>query len=86
MLSNVNDRGSTRRTKVAKALSMYQDAEVHKLCTEYYHLLLDQKVNLLIQATGEEAIALRGEMRCLKHLLSVFNAGDNPFTDSIQDN
>jgi len=82
MHSDPNDRGSSRRNKVAKALSLYQDSEVHKLCSEYYRLLLDQKVNLLIQAVGEEAVTLRGEMRCLKHLLSTFNAGDNPFTDA----
>ena len=82
MHSDPNDRASSRRNKVAKAISMYSDSEMHKLCTEYYRLLLDQKVNLLIQATGEEAVTLRGEMRCLKHLLSVFNNGDTPFTDT----
>lgn len=82
MHSDPNDRASSRRNKVAKAISLYTDSEMHKLCAEYYRLLLDQKVNLLIQAVGEEAVTLRGEMRCLKHLLSVFNNGDTPFTDT----
>lgn len=83
MHSDPNDRASLRRVKVAKAISMYFDSEVHKLCAEYYRLLLDQKINLLIQETGEEAITLKGEIRCLKHLLSVFNGSETPFTDEI---
>lgn len=83
MHSNPADRASTRRVKVAKALSLYNESEIHKLCSEYYRLLLDQKINLLIQETGEEAITLKGEIRCLKHLLSVFNGSETPFTDEI---
>ena len=83
MISNSNERGPQRRAKVCKAISMSVNSDIAKLYIEYLHLCLDQKVNLLLMSTGEEAVALRGEMRCLKHLLSVFDQGDAPFTDSI---
>ena len=83
MLSDKTDRAVQRRTKVAKAIISFKNTDLAKLTVEYFHLSLDQKVNLLLNATGEEAIALRGEMRCLKHMLSIFEQGDTPFTDSI---
>ena len=83
MLSDKSDRTSTRRAKVAKAITEYKHSDLAKLCTEYFYLGLDQRVNLLLQATGEEAIALRGEIKCLKHLLNIFDYSDAPFTDSI---
>ena len=83
MLSDKKTRNSTRRSMVAKAIAASVNSDVAKLYIEYLHLNLDQKVNLLLQSAGEEAVALRGEMRCIKHLLSVFEQGDAPFTDSI---
>ena len=83
MLSDRNERNTSRRSKVARAIAASVNSDVAKLYVEYLHLSLDQKVNLLLQSNGEEAIALRGEMRCIKHLLSVFEQGDAPFTDSI---
>lgn len=83
MLSDKNERAVQRRSKVTKAISNYVSSDLAKLTIEYLYLSLDQKVNLLLNAVGEEAIALRGEMRCIKHLLSIFEQGDTPFTDSI---
>jgi hypothetical protein len=83
MLSDKSERAAQRRNKVAKAIVAFKNTDLAKLSVEYFHLCLDQKVNLLLNSTGEEAIALRGEMRCIKHLLSVFEQGDTPFTDSI---
>jgi len=83
MFSDKAERLLQRKNKVAKAIVSYNKTDLSKLTTEYLHLSLDQKVNLLLNSSGEEAIALRGEMRCIKHLLSVFEQGDTPFTDSI---
>ena len=83
MITDVNDRNKERRTKAIKALNAFKNSDSTKIYIEYLHLCLDQKVNLLLLSSGEEAIALRGEIRCVKHLLSVFEQGDAPFTDSI---
>jgi hypothetical protein len=83
MVGDKKELASHRRQKLSKSLAASVTSEIGKTYIEYLNLLLDQKVNLLLQASGEEAVALRGEMRCIKHLLSVFEQGNTPFTDSI---
>ena len=83
MLTDKKELASHRRNRLIKAIAATVYSDAAKQYIEYLNLLLDQKVNLLMQVTGEEAIVIRGEMKCIKHLLSVFEQGDTPFTDSI---
>lgn len=79
-----SDLSSTKRRRLAKAFPAMLHSEAGKIMVNYLLLVLDHKVNMLITSEGEEATALRGEIRCIKHLLSVMEQGDTPFTDSIK--
>lgn len=83
MFSDKTERNSTRRSKLAKAISAYKHTDSIKLVVEYLHLTLDTKLNVLLTASGEEAIAVRGELRNIKSLLTMLEQSDAPFTDSI---
>ena len=72
-----------RRDRLTNSVVAMKDAPITKVYAELLHLMLDQKVSILIDTMGEEAIALRGEIRCIKRLLSVMEQGNTPFTDSI---
>ena len=72
-----------RRDSMVHTLNAVKDTPSGAYFIEYLHLLLDQKVSVLIDSSGEEAVALRGEIRCIKRLLSVMEQGNTPFTDSI---
>ena len=73
----------TRRERLLNAIKSAGDSTLNKWYVELLHLMLDQRVSLIIDAAGEEAVALRGEIRCIKRLLSVLEQGNTPFTDSI---
>lgn len=75
---------SARRRKIGAAVKALSNSDAGRIVTQYLQLLLDYKLTMLIQSDGEEAVALRGELRCLKHLLSVMEQGDTPLADSIK--
>jgi len=79
-----NERFSTKRRRLEAAMKALTNSDAGRIMSQYYMALLDYKLGQLISSAGEEATTLKGELRCLKHLLSVLEQGDTPLTDSIK--
>jgi len=82
MLNNffttTEELNSTKRKKLMKIISAASKYEICVSIKEYLYLLLEYKLNLLLQATGEDAISIRGEIKNIKHFIAVLDKGDAP--------
>lgn len=78
-----DELNSTKRKKLARSIGVAASSDLGIQIKEYLYLTLESKINLLLNASGEEAIALRGELKNIKHLISVLEKGDTPLADSI---
>lgn len=75
---------SSRRRRLAAAMKALTNSDAGRVVVSYLQAQLDYKLSRLIESCDEEAVAIRGELRCLKDLLSVMEQGDTPLTDSIK--
>ena len=78
------DLFSSSRRRLAEAMKALTNSDAGRVIVSYLQAQLDYKLSRLIESKDEEAVALRGELRCLKDLLSVMEQGDTPLTDSIK--
>lgn len=76
-------RPSHRLQQLKKAFMATKDSDITRSICEYIRLLVDQKIEYLVATTGEEAIVIRGEIKCLRHILSVLEQGNGPEMDTI---
>lgn len=79
-----NELFSARRRRLAAAMRALTNSDSGRIVVAYLQAQLDYKLSRLIESSNEEAVAIRGELRCIKDLLSVMEQGDTPLTDSIK--